>query len=162
MFFYNKTMNLSSKMRFLFYKVIYKEKLKLSKGVYSRNGFRLQIAELARIEIGENTFFNHYCSINAQDSIKIGSECLFGENVKIYDHNHIYRDKEMPIRTQGFSKDPVVIGSNCWIGSNVVILKGVTIGDNCIIGANCLVYRNVPSETILKANFDYSISERKN
>ena len=68
----------------------------------------------------------------------------------------------MPIRTQGFSKAPVVIGSNCWIGSNVVILKGVTIGDNCIIGANCLVYRNVPSETILKANFDYSISERKN
>ena len=162
MWFYNRATNVRNKMRFLFYKIIYKKQLCLAKGVYARKGFCLQFAKSASVQIGENTFFNNYCSINAQDSIKIGSECLFGENVKIYDHNHIYRNKELPIRTQGFSIAPVVIGSNCWIGSNVVILKGVTIGDNCIIGANCLIYKNVPSDTILKADADYILSERKN
>lgn len=36
------------------------------------------------------------------------------------------------------------IGKHVWIGSNVVILKGVTIGDNAVIGAGCVVDRDVP------------------
>ena len=31
---------------------------------------------------------------------------------------------------------PIVIGDNCWIGSGVTILPGVTIGSNAVIGAD--------------------------
>ena len=40
---------------------------------------------------------------------------------------------------QGYSKGPIKIGSDCWIGSNVTILKGVNIGDNVIIGAGSII-----------------------
>ncbi|MCF2397310.1 hypothetical protein LGR78_14345 [Enterobacter hormaechei subsp. xiangfangensis] len=44
---------------------------------------------------------------------------------------------------------PVNIGHNVWIGSNVLILRGVTIGDNCIISAGSIVTKSIPSNNIL-------------
>ena len=79
----------------------------------------------------------------------------------MYDHNHIFVDKNAPISEQGFNTDPIKIGKNCWIGSNVTIIKGVQVGDNCVIGANCLIYKDIPSNSVVKLKEQLSISERK-
>ena len=42
----------------------------------------------------------------------------------------------------------IVIGNNCFIGYNAVILKNTEIGDNCIIGARAIVKGKVPSGTV--------------
>ena len=63
---------------------------------------------------------------------------------------------------QGYSKAPVVIGRDCWIGSSVIILKGVTIGDNSIIGAGSIITENIPSESIVKPKSLIIIERRKN
>lgn len=102
-----------------------------------------------QVIIGNNVFFNNNCSLNANEKISIGEGTLFGENVKVYDHNHCYHDTERPIKTQGFTSSPVTIGKHCWIGSNVVILKGVSIGDNCVVGAGCVIYKDVPPNTVV-------------
>lgn len=162
MWFYNKVVNIRSKLILLFYKIIYMERLCIDSGVYVRKGFYINMTENSKIKIGVNTFFNNNCSINSRRNIEIGSECLFGENVKIYDHNHVYKNINEEIRNQGFSTGTVIIGDNCWIGSNVVILKDVVIGDNCIIGANCLIYKSIPSNTVVKAESKYIINERVN
>jgi acetyltransferase-like isoleucine patch superfamily enzyme len=39
---------------------------------------------------------------------------------------------------------PVVIGDDCWIGGNVVILPGVTIGRGVTVGAMSVVTKDVP------------------
>ena len=77
---------------------------------------------------------------------------MFGENVKLYDHNHNYEDPESCIVDQGFKEGEIIIGNNCWVGSNVVILYNVHIGDNCIIGAGCVVYKDLESSSILLSN----------
>ncbi len=113
-----------------------------------RFGFNIVIDnKSAHLKIGDNCFFNNYCSINVLHKIEIGNEVVMGENVKIYDHNHQYKDLHTPINKQGFSYSPIKIGNNCWIGSNVTILNGVTIGDNCVIGAGCVIYKDVPKNT---------------
>ena len=38
---------------------------------------------------------------------------------------------------------------HCWIGTNVVICKGVHIGDNCTIGAGVVVRENVADGSIV-------------
>lgn len=119
------------------------------RNVTYRKGFSLMIDKKARVKIGNNCFFNNYCSLNALKGIAIGDGSIFGENVKIYDHNHCYKDKRKSIKDQGYSSASIQIGEHCWIGSNVVILKGVTIGDNVVIGANCIIYKDVPSNTIV-------------
>ena len=84
--------------------------------------------------------------------IIIMNDCILGENVKIYDHNHIYSNSNLPIRKQGFKSEQIIINRNCWIGSNVVILKGVEIGENCIIGAGCVIYRSIPAGSVVVSN----------
>jgi acetyltransferase-like isoleucine patch superfamily enzyme len=44
--------------------------------------------------------------------------------------------------------ESVIIGNNCWIGMNSIILKGVKIGDNSIIGAGSVVTTNVPDNSL--------------
>lgn len=39
----------------------------------------------------------------------------------------------------------VVIGSNCWIGMNAVILPGVVLGDRTIVGAGGIVTKSFPN-----------------
>lgn len=131
------------------YKIMYINKVKFGANFSFRDGFHLFIEKKGKVSIGDNVFFNNYCSINSHQSVKIGDNCIFGENVKIYDHNHQYRNNEKTISRQGFVADPVVIGNNCWISSNCIILKGTTVGNNCIVGAGVIVYKSIPDNTIL-------------
>jgi len=122
-----------------------------------RKNFYILIKDEGKLEIGKACFFNNGCSINCLGSISIGNYCLFGENVKLYDHNHRFINKKVLIKDQGFTIGNIIIGDNCWIGSNVVILKDVVIGDNVIIGANTLVYKSIQSNTIVKTKSEMVI-----
>ena len=110
-----------------------------------RNSCHFFVGKDAKLLIEDNVFMNNFCSINVMDQIKIGENTLFGEGVKLYDHNHEYNHEK--VEHQKFNSNPISIGKNCWLGSNVIVLKGVTIGDNCIIGAGCLVYKDIPPFT---------------
>ena len=43
---------------------------------------------------------------------------------------------------------PVTIKDHVWIGSNVVIMPGVTIGENCVIGAGSVVTHDIPANSV--------------
>lgn len=110
--------------------------------------------------IGNGCFFNNYCSIACKGTIVIGANTIFGESVKLYDHNHCFRNLNLPIKEQGYSVKEIKIGENCWIGSNVIILSGSKIGDNCVIGAGAIVKGNVPSNSVIKPFINYTVEER--
>lgn len=129
--------------------MLYGKRLKVGKITF-RERFNLVIGKNGAININTGVFFNHDCSLTSNGaSITIGEGTIFGEGVKIYDHNHCYKDTSRPIKEQGYISAPVVIGRHCWICSNVVILKGVTIGDNAVIGAGCVVYKDVPKGVVI-------------
>lgn len=147
--------HICSLLQMLFLKLIYGNKFFVGNSVTWRNNFSVMIAETGKVIIGDNCFFNNGCSINANKLVHIGEGTLLGENVKIYDHNHRFRDSNKSIKQQGFSNGEVIIGKHCWIGSNVVILKGSKIGDNCVIGAGCIVSGVVESNSLLKNKAEY-------
>ncbi|REC48975.1 acyltransferase [Chryseobacterium pennipullorum] len=124
------------------------KKVSIGEGVSFRNYVHVLVEQNASLEIGNNFFMNNFCSINCLDSISIGDNTLFGENVKLYDHNHAYETQpQYKLHSSKFTTAPISIGKNCWLGSNVTVLKGVSIGDNCIIGAGCTIHKDVPSGT---------------
>ncbi|MDY4077780.1 MAG: acyltransferase [Clostridium sp.] len=145
----------------VFYKIIFRGKVKFGKGFTFRKGFSISIEGQGKIQVGKDVFFNNYCSLNSLDSITIGDDCIFGSNIQIYDHNHRFKDKEKGIMEQGYTKAPIKIGTNCWIGSNVTILKGVTIGDNVIIGAGCVIDKDIPNNVIVRQNGNLIMEERR-
>lgn len=128
----------------------------IDKSISYRSGLKLIITKDANLKIGKGCFFNNFCSINCLYKIQIGDNCIFGENVKIYDHNHRYKNNGL-IKEQGYSLGEIKIGQNCWFGSNVTILKGVTIGDNVVVGANCVIYKDVPSNSVIVSKIEYSV-----
>jgi acetyltransferase-like isoleucine patch superfamily enzyme len=105
----------------------------------------------ALLEIGNNVFFNNYCSINCLKYIKIGSDSIFGEGVKFYDHNHNYKMGGL-VRSNPIVCDDIIIGENVWCGSNCVLLAGIKIGNGAVIGANSVVYRDIPDNSLYLCN----------
>ena len=112
----------------------------------------IQCFDDAVCTIGEGTYANQRLMISCHAGVTIGSHVLFGPDVKIFDNNHRFSAEK------GVSTDlkcaPITIGNNCWIASNVVILKGTTIGDNCVIGAGCVVSGDIPTRTIVRQAHD--------
>lgn len=100
------------------------------------------------IIIGEGTGISARAYFSGQGGIEIGSEVIFGPEVKIFSENHNYADNTLTIKSQGVTRKGVVIGNNCWIGGGVNILDGVTIGDGCVIAAGSVVNKSIPPNSI--------------
>lgn len=112
----------------------------------ARSNFCINLSEKGNLKIGNNVFFNRGCSINCRANVIIGDNCIFGENVLVYDHDHHF-NCSMGLK-DGYALGAVKIGKGCWIGAGTIILKGVNIGDNVLISAGSLVKRDIPSNSL--------------
>ena len=134
---------------------ILKGQLFISNGLRNKKNLNISING-GLIKIGERVFFNNNVSINCQHEIIIGNDCLFGENISLYDHNHYFKGNGL-IRRQGFDTMPIKIGNNVWIGSNSIILPGAIINDNVVIAAGSVVKNEVPENSLFVQKKESSI-----
>lgn len=143
----------------LLYLMKYKNAVIWGQGMRFRYSFKINIKAQGVLKIGRNCFFNAGCSINVHKNVIIGDDCILGEDVKIYDHNHCFNLKGMPVAKQGYSEGCVFVGNNCWIGSNVLLLKGCEIGNDCVIGAGCIISGNIPSGSLVTQKRNLEITD---
>ena len=111
-----------------------------------------------KLILHDGVFINSSCSFNCMERIEIEAGTMMGEGVRFYDHDHIYTAEK--IEKWQWTTAPIRVGRDCWIGSNVTILKGVTIGDNTIIGAGCLIRNDVPSNSVVYQDRNLIIKKR--
>lgn len=104
--------------------------------------------------IGDHCFFNHNCCVAAHEKIVIGERCSFGPGVMLFDHDHDFR-AEGGKNSGKFKTAPIKIGNNVWLGTNVIVLRGVTIGDNAVVGAGTVVKHDIPSNTVVYPKVTY-------
>ena len=141
---------LKNKIKILFWKIKYGKRIKIGKNFRFRKNLIININENGSLEIGDNNFFNNYCSINCHNKIFIGNNNSFGENVKIYDHNHEF-DTESGLKKRKFKTNPVYIYDNNWIGTNTVILSKSKLGNHNVIGAGTVVNETIENNMIIKS-----------
>jgi acetyltransferase-like isoleucine patch superfamily enzyme len=109
--------------------------------------------EIPKISIGDGCTILYRFQCNAAQSVRIGCNVLIASNVLITDSDHVMEHGGVPItRNHKFVTRPVYVEDNCWLGQNVVILKGVTIGHDSIIGANSTVTHSVPPYSVAVGN----------
>jgi len=102
-----------------------------------------------KIVIGNNVIVNYDVHIGAITTIAIGNNVLIGSHVLITDHSHGRLDADeadlLAVERPLYSKGPVIIEDNVWIGEGACILPGVSVGRNAVIGANSVVNQNIPA-----------------
>jgi len=49
-------------------------------------------------------------------------------------------------------KSFIILEDDCWLGTGVIILPGITIGKGAIVGAGSIVTKNVPPFTVFVGN----------
>lgn len=123
----------------------------------NRNNF-ITVKKNAHLKIGKETYITR-ATISCLGEIEIGENCILGEGMKLFDHNHQYTIDPFSVSKTNFNTGKIKIGNNVWTGANVTILKGVSIGDNCIIGTGVLVYKDVPDNSIIKLKQELSIEK---
>ena len=111
-----------------------------------------------KLILHDGVFVNNYCSFNCMERIEVGNGTMMGEGVRFYDHDHVYTAEK--IEKWQWTTAPIRVGRDCWIGSNVTILKGVTIGDNTIIGAGCLIRNDIPANSVVYNDGNLCVKRR--
>jgi len=100
------------------------------------------------IEIGENTTFGgaRIVNVGIDNSITIGENCLFSDHIEIWasDTHSIFNEDDVMINHE----KPIVIEDSVWVGSRVIILKGVTIGASSVIGMGSMVTKDIDANSI--------------
>lgn len=81
--------------------------------------------------------------------VTIGNHVNLAQGVTITALNHNFKDITLRIDQQGVSTNTVTISDDVWIGTNAVVLPGVTIGTHSVVAAGAVVTKDVPPYTIV-------------
>lgn len=108
------------------------------------------------ITFGDGTVIGEQSHITATHKISIGKNVLSGRCLTVTDNGHgdsnFNSMNSAPRQRPLYSKGPVIIEDNVWLGDKVTVLPGVTIGRSSIIGANAVVTKNIPPFSIVAGN----------
>ena len=110
--------------------------------------------------MGDNSSIGPYGYVGCSGKICIGSNVMIGPRCSLFAENHVFSDTDATIKSQGVAQKGIVIEDDCWIGSNVIILDGVTVGKGSVIGAGTLVTKDVPAGSIVTDRRDKNVRER--
>ena len=100
--------------------------------------FTSQVGKADRMLIGRDVCpgYSPHCYIQTVGRLEIGDFTQIGPGVSIITGNHD------TVNLRAHIEEEVVIGSNCWLGANSVILPGVHLGDRTIVGAGAVVTKS--------------------
>ena len=145
--------------------------LKRGKGSVIYRNVRKDLAPFNPFELGEKSVIESFSTINNMvgeiyigknsriglgntiiGPVTIGNYVNLAQNITVSGLNHNYSDPNQTIIAQGVSTSPIRIEDDVWIGSNAVILSGVTIGKHAVIAACTIVNRSIPPFSICAGN----------
>ncbi|MGQ4649274.1 DapH/DapD/GlmU-related protein [Lyngbya aestuarii] len=126
-----------------------KDNSKIRLGVWAQidRGVDIKMHQPGEILIGDHTYIGPYTCLSGND-IKIGNYCLIASHSGIYANNHIFADPNRSIVQQRNSYQGIVIEDDCWLGSGVRVVDGITIGQGSVIGAGAVVTKDIPPYSI--------------
>lgn len=101
-----------------------------------------------KLKIGDNVNLSKDVIITTQGGVEIGDRTYIGYSSKILSSNHKILESKRGVHLTGKEKKMIKIGSDVWIGANVVITAGVEIGDGSVIAANAVVVKNVDDDSL--------------
>ena len=106
-------------------------------------------AKAGPIRLGKRTSIGSNSSIVSMSGVEFGKAVLVAGSCHISAGLFHFEDIDAAVMDQGaYSKGPIYIGDNSWLGTGVIVLDGVIIGAGAVIGAAAVVNKDIPPNTI--------------
>jgi len=102
------------------------------------NRVEISCARGATLLMGNNVFLNQGVRIACTTEVTIGDNVLIGDETVILDNDY-HGVAGSPVKAA-----PVRIEPDVWLGTRVIVLRGVTIGQGSVVGAGSVVTRSIP------------------
>ncbi|WP_416862706.1 acyltransferase [Helicobacter ganmani] len=118
----------------------------------SNNG-SLSISGGGYIIVKKRTYINNNFALTAlRHKITIGENCFIGVNFQALNADfHGIRIKERS-NYDAIKSTDIDIGDDCFIGNNVIILKGVKLGRGCVVAAGSVVTQSFEADSLIAGN----------
>jgi acetyltransferase-like isoleucine patch superfamily enzyme len=129
--------------------VFHPENIVLGSNIYVGHYSILKGYYKNRMTIGDNVWIGQNCMLHSAGGLTIGANAGIGPGVIITTSRHIESGRNVSILSSELSFAPVVLGSDCNIGVNAVILPGVTVGRGAQIGAGAVIVDDVPDFAVV-------------
>jgi carbonic anhydrase/acetyltransferase-like protein (isoleucine patch superfamily) len=121
--------------------------LRLGNDVHLARSCTLRAGERG-ITVRDGAGINTRAYVDGNGQVEIGRNALLSPGVQIISGNHVFDRVDVPIRDQGTAYGKVNIGDDCWLGTSVIVLPGVTIGRGSVVGAGAVVTSDLPDFSI--------------
>lgn len=119
--------------------------------------FKTEVRAPERLIIGGGTIIGDNAILDARGGLTLGKNVNLSSNVSIYTLQHDHRDPDFNC-TKWDAK--VTIGDRVWLGSNCIVLPGVTIGEGAVCCAGCVVTKDVEPYTVVAGIPAKKVNER--
>ena len=140
--------------------LIFGDYVTIGRGVMIRPSSYYGIDIGSGLVMGEHSSIGPYGYVGCSGKTVIGKNVMFGPKCSLFAENHNFTDGSRSIKEQGVNQKGITVEDDCWIGSNVVILDGVTIGKGSVIAAGTLVSKDVPAGSLMMDKRNRCIIER--
>lgn len=146
---------------------------------YTNTVWLANVIDHPNITVGDYSYYNDFEPVTdyaariapnlhpgAPERLTIGRFCQFAHGTRFItssaDHPKrwfttypfaVFNHEVMDLFAPEFSKGrDTTIGNDVWIGTDAMILPGVTLGDGVIVGARAVVAHDVPSWSVVAGN----------
>jgi acetyltransferase-like isoleucine patch superfamily enzyme len=120
---------------------------KLGNGTLIYRGVTIHGAK--RVAVGSHVSLGDFVHMWGWGGVEIEDDVLLAAFTSIVTLSHDAAACSRGLRyRETLTSAPVRIKSNAWLGTQVVVLPGVTIGRNSIIGAGSVVTTDIPDDVV--------------
>lgn len=101
------------------------------------------------LHIGDGGYIGIGCKLDLEGPLSIGARTSISAGVTILTHEDAGTRQGsrlsglFPLRVE-----PTVIGNDCWIGANAILLCGIAVEDCVVIGAGSVVTRDIKTRAM--------------
>ncbi|HEX4130491.1 MAG TPA: DapH/DapD/GlmU-related protein [Pirellulales bacterium] len=99
--------------------------------------------------IGRKSGIGAFSFIGAAGGVRIGENVIMGQRVSFHSENHVFDRTDVPICSQGVTRQGIVVEDDCWVGANVVFLDGAHVGRGCVVAAGAVVRGEIPPYSVI-------------
>lgn len=103
------------------------------------------LAKTGPLRLGNRTSIGSNGVLVSIDGLTTGEAVLFAGGCCLSGGTYKFDDPDTPVMDQEtYSKGPITIGAGAWLGTNALILDGISVGAGAVIGAGAVVTKDVP------------------